>query len=103
MISLFLELSKYVIVIIMAFYVSSAFIALKRRDDDFRRGIYIWLEFLALSFFTLGISNVLVNHVKTENYDQMWPVALLAIQRVLRSTMIKRIMRNSSSRMETPR
>ncbi len=75
--SLILDISKYVIVVMMAFYVSSSFVALKRRDDDFRRGIYVWLELLTLGFYVLGLGNIFLNHAKTGNTDLLRPVALL--------------------------
>ena len=50
---LILDISKYIIVMLMALYVASAFMALKRKDDDFRRGIYVWMELLALGFYLL--------------------------------------------------
>ena len=76
---LVLDLSKYIIVMLMALYVSTAFMALKRRDDDFRRGIYVWMEIQALGFYVLCIGNVWLHNAKNGNVDVLGLVALLAL------------------------
>ncbi|MBR3517345.1 MAG: hypothetical protein IKO10_13650 [Lachnospiraceae bacterium] len=76
---LVLDLSKYIIVMLMALYVSTAFMALKRRDDDFRRGIYVWMEIQALGFYVLCMGNVWLHNAKNGNVDVLGLVALLAL------------------------
>ena len=79
MIALFLELSKYVLVMLMALYITSAFVALKRRDDDFRRGIYIWLELLALAVYSVGIANVWFRDLMASDPEALRMVTFLGI------------------------
>ena len=75
---LILDSSKYIIVMLMAVYVASAFMALKRKEYDFRHGIYLWMEVLALGFYALGIGNVWLHHKSVGDTELMGKVALLA-------------------------
>lgn len=75
---LILDISKYIIVMLMAVYVASAFLALKRKEYDFRHGIYLWMEVLALGFYALGIGNVWLHHKSVGDTELMGKVALLA-------------------------
>ena len=76
---LVLDISKYIIVMLMAVYVASAFLALKRKDGDFRHGLYLWMELLALGFYALSIANVWLHHKSVGNTEVMGKVALLGV------------------------
>ena len=76
---LILDISKYIIVMLMALYVASAFMALKRKDDDFRRGIYVWMELLALGFYLLCMGNVVLQMHATGNTEMLKKLSLLSV------------------------
>ncbi|MCR5251403.1 MAG: FtsW/RodA/SpoVE family cell cycle protein [Lachnospiraceae bacterium] len=76
--ALIMEVSKYLFVILMALYVALAFFSLRRREDDFRRGIYYGMEILALSFYGLGIFNLLSQMVEHDETDKIRELGILA-------------------------
>ncbi len=75
---LILELSRYFLLIIMAVHTSIVFTTLRRKDSDFRRGIYYFLEFLAVLFFALGMTDVFLYHLDAGESGVIEELALLA-------------------------
>ncbi len=75
---LILELSRYFLLIIMAIHTSIVFLTLRRKDSDFRRGIYYFLECMAVVFFALGMTDVFLYHLDAGDSGVLEELALLA-------------------------
>ncbi|MBR1471343.1 MAG: FtsW/RodA/SpoVE family cell cycle protein [Lachnospiraceae bacterium] len=76
--ALILEVSKYVCVMLMAIYIIVVFLALKRKDDDFRNGIYRLLETLTLLFFLLGMGDICIGYIRGGDPERLSRTAGLA-------------------------
>ncbi len=77
--SLILELSKYIFILIMGVYMGLTFIALRKKDDDFRKAIYYFMEILTIIFYLLGIADLVLKYLEKNDYEMVRQLAMLAI------------------------
>ena len=75
--ALILELSKYIFIILMVFYIGLTFIALRKKDDDFRKAIYYFCEIITLIFYLLGMANLIVKALNQGDYDAVKSLGIL--------------------------
>ena len=66
--SLILELSKYIFIVLMGIYMGLTFVALRKKDDDFRKAIYYFLEILTIIFFLVGMANLVLKYLENDDY-----------------------------------
>ncbi|MBP5608004.1 MAG: FtsW/RodA/SpoVE family cell cycle protein, partial [Lachnospiraceae bacterium] len=76
--SLILELSKYIFIVLMGIYMGLTFVALRKKDDDFRKAIYYFLEILTIIFFLLGMANLVLKYLEKDDYDMVRQLGILA-------------------------
>ena len=76
--ALILELSKYGFLILMVIYMALTFVALRKRDDDFRKAIYYFMEIITLIFYLLGMTNLVLKYLDSNDYDTVRSLGILA-------------------------
>ncbi len=60
MIAVFLDFSKYINILLLALFVLTAYVLLKRKEDDTRQGAYAFLEVISNLLFLSGMASVYI-------------------------------------------
>ncbi len=76
--ALIMELSKYGFLVLMAVYMGLTFVALRKKDDDFRKAIFYFMEIITLIFYLLGMANLVLKYLEKEDYDMVRSLGILA-------------------------
>ena len=76
--ALILELSKYIFLLLMVIYIGLTFLALRKKDNDFRKAIYYFCEIITLIFYALGMANLVLKQLDNGDHDAVRSLGILA-------------------------